>query len=96
MPTNTDYAVMNIKARGYWRKGQTLLNGGWGEVYKFAGNWKTYQIFDIDESPMYPLDEITAQDDETAVKAFSELYHLKEFSYEIVEKITEFRKIKAS
>jgi hypothetical protein len=96
MKTNTDYAVENIRARGYWRKGTTLLGGGWQEVYKFAGEWRTYQLFDNDESPTHPIDEITAKDDEAAVKAFGELYRLDEFSYEIMEKKTEYRTVAQS
>ncbi len=83
MNSDTERSIKQIKASGYWRRGLTLGEGGWGEVYRFAQNWNRYTLYNLDEHTEMPVDEIIAKDDHTAIKAFSELFHLGEFSHEI-------------
>lgn len=81
--------VQKIKSNRYWRKGQTLGEGGWTEVYKFASDWKVYELDIAGET----VDVITAQNDDIAIKAFHSLYDLEDtFVYwQIDEKIVEYR-----
>lgn len=91
MNTDTLRTVEQIKKDGYYRKGTALGAGGWAEVYSFSQGWKTYLL--IDNEILTTLESITARDDDTAIKAFGKLFRLDEFSYEIIEKITEFRTV---
>jgi hypothetical protein len=93
MNTDTSRSIKQIKERGYWRRGQTLGDGGWAEVYTFASDWKNYTLIDGSGEV---IERITAQDDKTAVKAFAELYHLEEIpDYEILERIQHYRTVAA-
>ena len=83
MNSDTQRTVNEIKAKGYWRQGTAMGEGGWGTVYRFASHWNRYTLYNLDEHTEMPVDEITAKDDQTATKAFSDLYRLGEFAHEI-------------
>lgn len=83
MNTDTLRAIEEIKKRGYWRQSQTLGEGGWRVVYSFASRWNRYTLYNLDDHTDMPVEEITARDDETAIKAFQSLYRLGEFAHEI-------------
>lgn len=83
MNTDTTRAVNTIKNQGFWVKGQTLGEGGWGAVYSFATQWNDYDLINLDDSTIESICNIHASDDETAKKAFSSLFSLGEFAHEI-------------
>jgi len=83
MNADTARGIERIKANGYWREGTTLGEGGWNRVYTFAENWHKYHLYNLDESTVEPIFTIIAKDDETAIKAFSDLFHLGEFAHEV-------------
>lgn len=95
MDSTTKMQVDQIIKQGWYRKSQTLGEGGWGEFYSQAGySWKVYVLYgqNDDEKFSVEVEKIVAKDDETAMSAFSSLYHLDMFIYwEVQEKITEFR-----
>jgi muconolactone delta-isomerase len=79
-PNHPDKQIIDdIRNRGWYRKGQTFAAGGWGEVYKFASNWRTYILTDSDPNGTSPeIDQITAKDDKAAKAGFEELYNISE------------------
>ena len=83
MNSDTMQKIKEIKERGYWIQGATMGEGGWGEVYRFAANWNKYTLYNLDDHTEMPVEEITARDDETAIKAFAAMYHLGDFAHEI-------------
>lgn len=95
MDNTTKTQVEQMINRGWYQKSQTLGEGGWGQFYAHAGyNWKVYVLYGQNENQNYSeeIEEIVAKDDETAMSAFSSLYHLEMFEYwEVQEKITEYR-----
>ena len=87
MDSTTKMEVNRILQQGYYREGQGLGEGGWSKI---PTDWKAYLLVSLYEV----IEQITAKDDETAVKAFKSLYHLDKYEwYEIVEKIVTYRTI---
>ena len=97
MDSTTKIQIEQMIKQGWYRKSQTLGEGGWGQFYAHAGyNWKVYVLYGQNENQNYceEIEKIVARDDETAMSAFSSLYHLEMFEYwEVQEKIVEFRLI---
>ena len=95
MDNTTKLQVDQIIKQGWYRKSQTLGEGGWGEFYFQVGyNWKVYVLYGQNSEQPYSeeVEKIVAKDDAEAMGAFSSLYHLDMFVYwEVQEKITEFR-----
>lgn len=91
MDATTERQANSIIQRGWYRKSQTLGEGGWQKINSSGLDWKTYVLYS--ENPMLEeVEKIIAKDDDTAFSAFHTLYELDMFDYwEIQEKITEYR-----
>lgn len=88
MDSTTKMIVNDILKQGWYRKGQTLGDGGRAKI---PVTWKTYVLSSLDEDNNFS-DEVHAKSDEIALKAFGELYHLNQIKYyDIYERITTFR-----
>ena len=100
MDSTTKMQVDQIIKQGWYRKSQTLGEGGWGEFYSQSGHsWKVYILYgqNEDEEFSVEVEKIVAKDDRTAMSAFSSLYHLDMFTYwEVQEIITEFHLVDCS
>lgn len=83
MNADTRLKVNQIKAQGYYQKGTTMGEGGWGAVYSFSQNWLQYQLIDLDTTNNKVICTIWAQDDDMAIKAFADLFSLGEFAHEV-------------
>lgn len=83
MNTDTKRAVEQIAEQGYYQKGTTMGERGWGKVYSFSQDWLQYRLFNLDEDTGEPICIIRARDDETAIKAFADLFSLGEFAHEV-------------
>lgn len=98
MDSTTQMQVEQILNQGWYRKSQTLGEGGWAEIYSNGGmKWKIYCLYEMLEGeiiPLHDVETIFAKDDKTALEAFQSLYHMDKFYYwEIQEKIVEYRLI---
>lgn len=93
MDTTTIGQVKEILAKKWYRESQTLGEGGWEMIRRSGIDWKWYVLYEEKENgEFYEVETITADSDETAVKAFSSLYHMDMFIYwEIQERIVEYR-----
>lgn len=92
MDSTTKMEVERILRQGYYRKSQTLGEGGWGKI----PDWNTYEFDGHSEDGNDVHETIEAKDDETALKAFSSLYHLEMFiDWELYEKIVEYRLVES-
>lgn len=101
MDSTTKMLVEEILKKGYYKHSQTLGKGGWGEIYSSGGaEWKNYELSELIENEdgfliSNIVEKIMAKDDETAIKVFSELYHLdKMIDPRIDEKVISYRRIK--
>jgi muconolactone delta-isomerase len=91
MNATTEREVKQIESRGFYFKGQTLGEGGWAAILKFAGNWATYHLFDgIDPEP---ISTVHAPTTEVAVMAFEKLFHLKDMEWEVVREDRKFTRV---
>ena len=100
MDSTTQMQVNDIIKRGWYQKSQTLGRGGWSAVKELQGSdeWKYYTLYEMGEHvPFTEVETICAKNDETALKAFSSLYHMDRFEmWDIYEKITEYRLVDTS
>lgn len=92
MNADTIRGIAEIRKNGWYRK--CLGEGGWGELYwaePSCESWSRYLLFIGDEPEA--VEEITARDDETAIKAFNELYRLQGINHDIVKKTVTLKTI---
>lgn len=97
----TEYEAERISRQGWYKDNQTFEEGCWVLV----DNWKNYVLFGFQKS-IYPGEEelywaefesISAKDDETAIRAFGEMFRLDEIlDWEIQERIVEYRIVDVS
>ena len=100
MDSTTEMQVRSILKAGYYRQSQGLGGGGWAKIPR---DWKKYILSGFQKSSYEGEEElywedieiITAKDDETALKAFANLYHLEMIEgWEISEKVVSYRLVK--
>lgn len=93
MDSTTKMKVDQIIKQGWFRKSQTLGDGGWAKIHASDIDWKSYALFEEDgDGYFHEVETINAADDETALKAFFSLYHMDKFIYwEVQERIVEYR-----
>lgn len=73
MNNDTKREINQILEDGYYQQGTTLGEGGWDFLYsRGIGQWQEYHLWINEEF----AETITAKDDETAKKAFRELFHV--------------------
>lgn len=93
MDSTTKMLVEKILNDGWYRKGQSLGEGGWSKI----PDWNCYVLmFEVTEKgeSQFCEDKIYAKDDETAIQAFESLYVLEDCDWwDIDEVITEYRLI---
>ena len=95
MDSTTKMKVDQMIKQGWYRKSETLGEGGWARIHASDIDWKTYALFEEDADGYFQeVEVINAADDETALKAFARLYRMDEFIYwEIQERIVEYRMV---
>lgn len=92
MDKTTKAEVKRILKQGWYRKSQTLGEGGWGEIEKQNDHFNYYELSGIECQSWKEFESICAKDDKTALEAFKSLYNLEEIdSWEIHEKVVEYR-----
>lgn len=93
MNSTTQMQVEKILNDGWYRKGQSLGEGGWAKI----PDWNCYALtFKVTKNGelQFCEDKIYAKDDETAIKAFESLWNLEDCDWwDIDEVITEYRLI---
>ena len=89
MNQDTERSVAEIKTQRWYPKSKALGAGGWGAVYQFAANWKTYIVSWPGSGETQP---IVAEDDQVAWRVFADLYFLPVAS-RVCEKIVTYRHV---
>ena len=75
MNTDTARTVKEIKENGWYILSTAIDGEGWVELIEHGINdWKWYELIFMSQG--YVASCVKAQDDETALKAFSKLFHL--------------------
>ena len=84
--------VDKIIKNGWYRKSQTLGEGGWNLVRSGLGICSRYDLTAGSEENFEHIETIYAANDEAAVKGFNSLYNLEQFDFwDIHEVICEYR-----
>ena len=90
MNADTVRTVNDILSNGWYGKGTTVGEGGWGKIPK----WNKYILESVNSQIN---DEIHAKDDETAQKAFQSLYNFDRIDgWDIFQVVTNHKLIKSS
>jgi len=93
MDETTQQQIEQIERRGWYPVSQTLGEGGWLEVYKFARLWKVYELTIVESE--YISSTIIARNDDSAISAFHSLFTLNNRAYEIKQRQTSYRLIES-
>jgi len=90
MDSTTKMIVKDILKDGYYRKDQTLDNGGWAYLITDGGiaDWNHYVILFEDGSEQ----EIVARDEKSAMDAFTSLFDLS-CEHDVYEKTVTYKRI---
>lgn len=91
MDSTTKMLVDQIIKQGWYRKSQTLGEGGWRNI----PDWNKY-VFFTETGGIE--DTVFAKSDEIAEKAFHEIYNFEEIKedWDIYEIVTEYRLIQTN